>query len=57
MILLSSELPKIMIINTRCTYFPRLSQLPYLDAKHEYLWSHFSISDVVCPPSRDQVNS
>ncbi|KAG8213974.1 chloride channel [Butyriboletus roseoflavus] len=24
-----------------------LSQLPYLDAKHEYLWSHFSISDVM----------
>ncbi|KAN0091183.1 Chloride channel [Tylopilus felleus] len=23
-----------------------LSQLPYLDAKHEYLWSHFSINDV-----------
>ncbi|KAF8556363.1 hypothetical protein OG21DRAFT_1437153 [Imleria badia] len=23
-----------------------LSQLPYLDAKHEYLWAHFSISDV-----------
>ncbi|KAF8134644.1 chloride channel [Boletus edulis] len=23
-----------------------LSQLPYLDARHEYLWSHFSISDV-----------
>ncbi|KAF9227313.1 hypothetical protein BS17DRAFT_800360 [Gyrodon lividus] len=23
-----------------------LSQLPYLDARHEYLWSHFSINDV-----------
>jgi chloride channel 3/4/5 len=25
----------------------RLSQLPYLDAKHQYLWGSFTVSDVV----------
>ena len=25
-----------------------LNQLPYLDAKHEYLWGNVLITDVVC---------
>lgn len=27
-----------------------LSQLPYLDSKHEYVWGNFHISDVVRLP-------
>lgn len=38
-----------MITSILSNLISRLSQLPYLDAKHEYLWSHFSINDVVCP--------
>lgn len=31
-----------------------LSQLPYLDTKHEYLWGNVQIGDVVCVQSDDR---
>lgn len=48
MISLSSKISVAIVHLKTSDVLLRLSQLPYLDAKHDYVWVHHQMSDVVC---------
>ena len=38
---------RVVVLTTQISFLPSLSQLPYLDSKHVYLWGENTVSDVV----------